>query len=316
MSQDNGQGSGESDILYTVGPPALSKYTVDPLQYINNIQEFHGEPEELKNFIEAVETVWPYVLQFDETGVKFFFVNIKRKVKGEAQKILNIYNSITNWNELKSILNNNFSEKKSSNKIYDELRNVDFQGTVLNFYNKIRSILSRLNLKIQSEVNNRADLIRISESNNRQALEIFKTKLGEPMFTVLQCRNPQNLEEALDILTEGNYLDRTSNNFFNANKRYKNFQANSRPPQRSNFSSGPRYNNTSNQQFNRPQTNIPRNNPNFRGNIRNYYNQTDNNNSPSQNSKQSFYSSRNSRMEVDRSTENFPLSASNNAYPT
>ncbi|XP_055371865.1 uncharacterized protein MAL13P1.304-like [Condylostylus longicornis] len=44
-----------------------------------------------------------------------------------------------------------------------------------------------------------------TDTNIKTALEIFKDKLPEPMRSIIFSRNPSTLEEAIDILHEGNY---------------------------------------------------------------------------------------------------------------
>ncbi|CAD7078341.1 unnamed protein product [Hermetia illucens] len=42
-------------------------------------------------------------------------------------------------------------------------------------------------------------------NNKRSPLNIFKSKIPEPMKTVLTCRNPSTLEDAMDILFSSGY---------------------------------------------------------------------------------------------------------------
>ncbi|CAD7079592.1 unnamed protein product [Hermetia illucens] len=42
-------------------------------------------------------------------------------------------------------------------------------------------------------------------NNKRSALNIFKSRIPEPMKTVLTCRNPLTLEDAMDLLFNSGY---------------------------------------------------------------------------------------------------------------
>lgn len=319
-----------------VAKVALS-YEIDPLKYIGNLQEFDGTRDELKNFIEAVDRIVPVTTRYDAAAHQFFISAIRRKIKGEAQKVLNIHSNISNWSEIKLVLENNFVEKKTSEQIYDELRDVEFRRTVLDFYNDIRSILSRLNEKIQYE-GVKGDELKITvSSNNRKGLEIFKNRLGDPMYTVLQCRNPKNLEEAIRILGEGNYLNRISNKYIKnktefVNKAPQRFNKpllhNNNPQIKTNF----RNSEQNNYRFNRPQNYSRQHNNYGRPEAMdvdpstNYNRNTYRLNRPPNNSRQLNYNygraeamdvdpSMNSRFQVN-TTENFPLGASNNNFRT
>ncbi|GBP06329.1 hypothetical protein EVAR_70291_1 [Eumeta japonica] len=45
----------------------------------------------------------------------------------------------------------------------------------------------------------------VALNNSRTALNIFKSKIPEPMKTILACRNPTTLEDAMNILFEAGY---------------------------------------------------------------------------------------------------------------
>lgn len=49
-------------------------------------------------------------------------------------------------------------------------------------------------------------------NNQRTALNIFKNKIPEPMKSILFCRNPDDLEQAMDILFQAGYAHVGNNN--------------------------------------------------------------------------------------------------------
>lgn len=179
----------------------LRTITIDPMKYANKLPTFDGATESLKTFIDAVDTLIPILQQYDVASQRLIANIIKTKIIGKAQTILNINCNAYTWTEIREILISNFSDKKNSYQLLDELKSTTFNGTVLEFYNEIQRKLQRLNIK--SELEGQADV----QTNKRIALDVLKYKIIEPIRSVLFSRNPQSLEESLQILTEGNYLE-------------------------------------------------------------------------------------------------------------
>lgn len=79
--------------------------------------------------------------------------------------------------------------------MYDKLRSTIFKTNTLDFYND--KTVSDLGINLNSE--------QIACNNMRTALNIFRQKIPEPMRTILACRNPQTLEEAMNIIFASGY---------------------------------------------------------------------------------------------------------------
>lgn len=103
------------------------------------------------------------------------------------------------------MLENNFGEKKSCEELFDDLRAVTFNKTTIDFYNDIKYRLRRLCDKAVMILGEGEAANQVALNNQRSALHVFKNKMPEPMRTVLACRNPSSLEEAMDILFENGY---------------------------------------------------------------------------------------------------------------
>lgn len=179
----------------------LRHIEIDPVKYAQKLPTFGGRTEELKAFLDIVEVMVPTLQTYDLESQRIVVNIIKTKLTGRAQMIININSHISSWQDIKSILISNFSDKKTSFQLLDDLKVTRFETTVLDFYNILQKKLQKLNLK--SELEGR---INECENNKRIALETFKNKLIEPVRSVLFSRNPQTMEDALSILVEGNYL--------------------------------------------------------------------------------------------------------------
>lgn len=180
---------------------ALRHIEIDPVKYAQKLPTFGGRTEDLKTFLDIVEVMVPTLQAYDLESQHIVVNIIKTKLTGRAQLILNINSHINTWQQIKAILISNFSDKKTSFQLLDELKLTRFETNVLDFYNTLQKKLQKFNLK--SELEGR---INECENNKRIALEVFKNKVVEPVKSVLFSRNPQNMEEALSILVEGNYL--------------------------------------------------------------------------------------------------------------
>lgn len=228
---------------------------IDPLKYIEHLPEYSGRGDELFTFIELVENIIPLILKYNVDSQTILLNRIKSKLRGKAREVIEINNHVNIWSEMKSVLVNNFGDKKSALQIFDELRSVTFTSNSVYLYNQIKSILRRLNNKVRDEPNSQLTI----DANIQTGLNIFKDKLPEPMRSILFSRNPVTLEEALDILYEGNYA------YYNPlkNNSHKNRSPRNHEQSKINFQ-------RSNEPHNNNNTSSHNRNPNFR---QNNYNQ-------------------------------------------
>lgn len=176
---------------------------LDPIKYAERIPEFDGSEHGLKPFIDSVELMDTTISKYEEKSQHIIFNIIKNKIIGKAREILEIYNYIHNWADLKIILQNNFSDRRSSYELFDDLRSIKFKNNLTEFYNEIQGKLRKLNIKTEQEERKSDDKIK---NNINTALSIFKHKIPEPMKSILTCRNPETIEEAFHLLSEGGYL--------------------------------------------------------------------------------------------------------------
>lgn len=203
--------------------------TIDPLRYLEKLPEFNGDQRELQTFIDLIDRIHPLLQRYDLPSQEIFSDLIKSKLKGRAKEEIEINYHVTTWTDVKKVLNNNFGDKLSASQLYEELRGLNFKTNAVDFYNNLKTILRRLNVKTRLEQQNSStDLERNLNSNIASALNIFKTKMPEPMKSVLCCRNPGSLEDAMNILYEEGYAytgsDINENKIGNPSRRDRNIQ--------------------------------------------------------------------------------------------
>ena len=106
---------------------------------------------------------------------------------------------------MKNVLINNFGERHSIEELYDKLRSVVFKTSAVDFYDEIKDKLRNLNNKTAMVLGVNVESEQIAANNMLTALSIFKEKVPEPLRTILACRNPDTLEEAIEILFKSGY---------------------------------------------------------------------------------------------------------------
>lgn len=266
-------------------PPSTSQPTIprpsvviDPTKYLSKLPEFDGNPSHLQNFTDLIDRVHPILQTYDELSQLIFSDLIRSKLKGRAREITEINYHARSWTEMKTLLNNNFGDRKSSEQLFDDLRSITFRTNSQDFYNEIKTALRRLNLKTINECNSIGkDPKRTLKDNIRSALNLFKNKIPEPMKSILYCRAPEDLETAISILHDSGhaFFNPFSNSYSRpTSSRRNNHNYQQYPsPSTGNQSSVPRPNNYSQ----------PRNNTGFRNNFQTPMNTPNNPSQPRNN---------------------------------
>lgn len=249
-------------------PPSVR---IDPLKYLNSLPEFSGDYRDLQTFINLVDRVHPILLAYDNPSQLLFSDIIKSRLKGKAREIMEINCHATSWADIKNILSNNFGERSSIEELFDKLKGVVFKINPVEFYNDLKHKLRSLNNKTLTTIGPGEATNIMVRNNMNSALSIFKEKMPEPMRTILVCRNPSTLEEAMDILFQSGYAYTTCNKSFESSNRsspkpFKDGQTHK--PRQQNYPLHNNFNNYGPQQqnylpyynnHNRPQQNLPSN---------------------------------------------------------
>ncbi|KAL1129632.1 hypothetical protein AAG570_012577 [Ranatra chinensis] len=173
------------------------------LEYVDILPVFTGKTANLTQFINTAEKLVETC--YDKANPKsfenFLLINsIKNKITGKAAESLAAINTET-WDELKTALVQLYGDRRDAYSLTIELCSIkQHKLKPLEFYNKI---LENLNLQIQQiKLHAPTDHVddRISCARNL-ALRVFLQHLNSPLSDYMTTRNPQSLEEALNILT-------------------------------------------------------------------------------------------------------------------
>lgn len=251
-------------------------------EHLTIIPDFHGEPQTLRNFLEKSELVYTrFYNPEDPNGFhnKFLLSGITNKVKGQAHNL--IANSIINtFLELKVALLQAYGDKRDYLTLEIELARYRQNNTETptQFHDRITEILTLQTAYINNYIGH-PDAKPLIKHCNNFALRILLAGLKEPLGSLLRTKSPENLNDALGILTN-EFQFFNINSFTSQQKPFKNqfppnhfqnqialpnsrpiFQPRIQPPNvRPNYHSGFRYNPSYRPQYNQQQPQQPQNN--------------------------------------------------------
>lgn len=214
-----------------INPPFIP-ITINPVKFVERLPEFSGERKDLYSFISLVEKIIPMLAQYDDPSQLLLIDLIKSKIKGKAKEAIEINFQAQTWPEIKRVLINYFGEYESLEQLYDKLRSTVFKSNPLEFYNEIKNNLRSLNNKTVTDLGINFNSEQIAHNNMRTALNIFKEKLPEPLRTILACRDPETLEDAMNIIFTTGYANDTGHNtnrnknpYFIGNRNHRSNQS-------------------------------------------------------------------------------------------
>lgn len=183
---------------------------------IREIPAFDGtDPNQLPDFLAQVEALLPSILLFDENNRIILLGYLKSKCTGATKEALHRHGTISNWQELKEVLLNNFGERETSRELMDKLKTWRLNSTIEKYHydiNKLRNKLHNRRLTHGEEGFS-------TEEINRISLQVFRDHLPEPTKTMIFARNPNTLEAAFKIILEARHQNYTALGF---NKKNEN----------------------------------------------------------------------------------------------
>lgn len=279
----------EDDLLgifrnLTMAPPELKS------EHLKMVPVFSGEVELLSEFISICETMVKHF--YDEANADnfqniFLMSSLRSKIKGEAKLNLSSYN-ITNWRDLKTALLSTYGDKRDCYTLTVEMCGLtqtknespfEFHSKIQKYINLHSSFMDTHEMSTQNDVR---DYV------SKLGLRTFLRGLKEPLGALMRTKNPRDLGEALNILTNDFQIDAVkkpyeNNNNYNSNyNKNKPYSTNTTekyiPPHmqnknnHNNSTSGsglfnPFRNNNSQQNINKPQSGMNKNQGNNNTNV-------------------------------------------------
>lgn len=206
------------NILNNTSTNSTSNMSLTPtfdIKNLNIISPFDGNPCELYNYLKISQTF--LTIYYDETNPGsmqnlLLFEGIKSRLTGRAREVISIYGATT-WDDVKSILTQNFGDQRDENSLNRDLVNLrQTNESSQQFYEKVMSLLNIICNYI--EIHNNDDSIKTSKKNffTQQALVTFLAGLKEPLGSTIRAMRPENLATAMQYIVEENnirYLQRS-----------------------------------------------------------------------------------------------------------
>lgn len=172
-------------------------------EYLGMIPEFKGETELLPRFLsicEKVVTKFYNTTDITDFQNEYLMSSILSKIKGEAA--INISSSsICTFDDLKNALLAAYADKRDLYTLNIEMTELK-QGneSVFDFFNRVQQIL---NLQVSYVTTHASDPERtiLCQYCRNLALRVLLRGLKEPIGSLMRTKNPQDLNSALNMLT-------------------------------------------------------------------------------------------------------------------
>lgn len=176
-------------------------------QIIRDMPCFTGDPVKLNTFIKAVDRLMPTLERARGTAVfDVWMQSIRAKITQEADAVLELYGTDTEWDDIKNTLTTHFGDKRDEISLTRDLFKLTQTNCVQEFYGNVSHAVSLL-----------VNLLNLNEPNpvvvsakkifyQELGLKVFLSGLKEPLGPIIRAQSPKTLKEALRLcLEEGNY---------------------------------------------------------------------------------------------------------------
>uniref|UniRef100_A0A1E1WBU5 Retrotransposon gag domain-containing protein n=1 Tax=Pectinophora gossypiella TaxID=13191 RepID=A0A1E1WBU5_PECGO len=177
-----------------------------PLQVLCNfINPYKGDRETLTAFLTNCQNA----LDLASPCQKIILLKyIIAKLEGKAQVACS--NKVfETFDELKLFLNQNFGERKHYNHLLLDLQSCkqQFNETVAQFALRIESCLTSLQSEIHNSASLKKELVGRLAMTEDLALFTFNLGLSPRLSTIVRCREPRSLNDAINIALEEEKLE-------------------------------------------------------------------------------------------------------------
>lgn len=165
------------------------------------IRDFSGQPGQFGSWKKSVDRVLQCYESIINTPKYYCIINaIRNKIIGEADIILESYNTPLIWSEICKCLVNHYADKR-------DLRTLEYQMGALNqgnksvveFYQQVYGHLSLLLEKISCMTSSRESICLFTSSYREKALDTFIRGLKGNLPTLLAISAPEDLPQALQL---------------------------------------------------------------------------------------------------------------------
>ncbi|XP_076271644.1 uncharacterized protein LOC143203410, partial [Rhynchophorus ferrugineus] len=182
------------------------------------LKTFDGTSSKLDSFINQIDTFYARYYTNDQSQQEYVLLAIKSKIIGEAEDFILTRPDLISWDQIKIALQQKFSDPITRCNLQQQLiflvRNKN--EPCLDYIQRLKSINTQINTKICTEVQNLEARNILIKQNELTATQNLLANISNELRTLLIVQNPQNLDSAIDIITNYEILssqDRFKNNF-------------------------------------------------------------------------------------------------------
>lgn len=195
------KGDGESASLAPIDLNILIRF----------INKFDGSRDKLNAFLNNCKNALN-LASASQTDILFKY--ILSQLEGRAEVACSI-KEFEKWEQLEEFLKENFGEKKHYSHLLSELQNSkqQYNESVNQFGLRVETCLSKLLTEINVSIptNKKQELAGRVAAMEDLALHTFVSGLQSKLSTVLRCRNPKTLNEAINFAVSEEKLLHSAN---------------------------------------------------------------------------------------------------------
>lgn len=171
---------------------------------IKDLPLYDGNPRSLYDFIKNVEEILVLLPQIDGTPYANVILRaVRNKIVGDANEVLNMYGTPTNWDTIKANLILHYADKRNETSLIRDLHGLrQTTETIEQFYAKVIELLStivnhvQIHEKLPSVVTAKKSLF------TDMCLNTFLIGLKEPLGSTIRAMKPKTLTEAFNYCVQ------------------------------------------------------------------------------------------------------------------
>ncbi|CAK1581823.1 unnamed protein product [Parnassius mnemosyne] len=163
------------------------------------IKSYNGEKDSLPAFLTNCDNAMSLATPEQQPILCKFIIS---QLEGKAQVACSL-KTFETWNQIKSFLRSTFGEKKHATHLLSDLQNCKQSSEdVTKFSLKLEQILTKIQSDIHYSCKNADELPGRIAAMEDLALNTFLLGLNPAISTIVRCRNPQTLNEAVQLAIE------------------------------------------------------------------------------------------------------------------
>lgn len=182
---------------------AVSRFDFN--QALKLIPEFSGDPNALTRFLQICEIQAKKASEIAADNKTSDLIDLlKSKISGHAYSVTFQSREFTTWQELATVLKQNFARKRPLQTVQGELFSCvhESRETVLDYANKVIKLLEELNSV--SVADSKVLNAEVKQLNETTAINNFKRGLRHPLKLIVKTQTHSTLQDAINFAINEN----------------------------------------------------------------------------------------------------------------